>query len=142
MFEKKTVKVFSIVAIILSSLGLLLSVLGTLVIQVSSATFTFFVGIISWAILLWASIIGYKLCTSYKLYDDEYKKVGLRIYAIIVAFILFFFVGLIAGLAISIIILSTLWGLKRNYDEWDNSDTITYDNSSNETNTNDTAPNA
>jgi hypothetical protein len=75
-------------------------------------------GIVSWAILLWASIIGYQLCSSYKLYDEEYKKVGIRIYAIIVAFILFFFVGVIAGLAVSVILLSTLWALKKNYDEW------------------------
>jgi hypothetical protein len=81
-------------------------------------------GIISWAILLWASIIGYKLCSSYKLYDDEYKKVGIRIYAIIIAFILFFFVGLVAGLVVSVVLLSTLWALKSNYDDWDNSDTL------------------
>jgi|YelNatPaOPRAMG01_1025707.scaffolds.fasta_scaffold03531_21 hypothetical protein len=140
MFKKKTVKAFSIVAIVLSLLGLLLSVLGTLVIEGGSATLAFFMGILSWAILLWASIIGYKLCTSYKLYDEEYKKVGQRIYAIVIAFILFFFVGLIAGLAISVIILSTLWGLKRNYDEWENNEPITYEVSSSETNTNDTKP--
>ncbi len=138
MFEKKTVKVFSIIAIALSSLGLLLSVLGTLLIQGGSATFAFFMGIVSWAILLWASIIGYKLCSSYKLYDDEYKKVGFRIYAIIVAFILFFFVGIVAGLAISVILLSTLWGLKRNYDEWDNSDTTYPDTSVNTNEVSDT----
>jgi hypothetical protein len=138
MFEKKTVKVFSIIAIVLSALGLLLSVLGTLLIQGGSATFAFFMGIVSWAILLWASIIGYKLCSSYKLYDDEYKKVGLRIYAIIIAFILFFFVGIVAGLVISVVLLSTLWGLKRNYDEWDNSDTTYPDTSVNANEVNDT----
>ena len=137
MFEKKVVKAFSIVAIILSILGLLLSVLLTLVIEGGSATVAFFMGVLSWTILLWASIIGYKLCTSYKLYDDEYKKVGSRIYSIIVAFILFFFVGLIAGLAISVIILSNLWGLKRNYDEWQSNDVITYETSSNTEGTND-----
>ena len=124
MFQKKTVKAFSIVAIILSSLGILLSIIGTLVAQSGFGSLAFIIGIISWAILLWASIIGYKLCSSYKLYDEEYKKVGIRIYVIIIAFILFFFVGLVAGLAISVILLSTLWALKRNYDEWDNSDTI------------------
>jgi hypothetical protein len=138
MFQKKTIKLFSIIAIILSSLGLLFSVLGTWLMQGERTTFAFFMGIVSWAILLWASIIGYKLCSSYKLYDDEYKKVGLRIYAIIVAFILFFFVGLIAGIAISVIILSTLWGLKRNYDEWDYSDSVTDDTTTQNTSTNDT----
>ena len=133
MFQKKTVKNFSIVAIVLSSLGLLFSVLGTLFIKGDTETFAFIMGIVSWAILLWASIIGYKLCTAYTLYEDEYKKVGYRIYAIIIAFILFFFVGLIAGLVISVILLSTLWGLKRNYDEWDYSDS-TVNESTNATN--------
>ncbi|KHD90223.1 hypothetical protein AH06_00385 [candidate division TM6 bacterium Zodletone_IIa] len=138
MFTKKTVKAFSIVAIILSSLGLLLSVVGTLIIPNNSTTFAFVLGIISWTILLWASVIGFKLCRSYNLYDDEYKKAGYRIYAIVLAFILFFFVGLIVGLGIAVILLSTLWGLKRNYDEWENNDPITYEVSSSEVTTNDT----
>lgn len=120
MFQQKTVKSFSIVAIILSALGLLFSILGTFFIQGSSATFSFFIGIISWAILLWASVIGYQLCgSSYNLYEDEYKKIGIRIYLIIAAFVLFFFVGLVIGLVLSVILLGTLWGLKSGYDEWD-----------------------
>jgi hypothetical protein len=34
--------------------------------------------------------------------------------------------------------MGTLWGLKRNYDEWGNNDTISYENTSTETNENDT----
>ena len=123
MFKQKTVKAFSIVAIVLSILGLLISILGTFLLTTTGYTMSFFLGIISWSFLLWASIIGYKLCTSYKLYEDEYKKVGIRIYLIITAFILFFFVGLVLGLALSVILLATLWGLKRNYDEWEYSNT-------------------
>jgi hypothetical protein len=120
MFQQKTVKSFSIVAIILSSLGLLLSVLGTLFIQGNLVTFSFFLGIVSWSILLWASVIGYQLCgPSYRLYEDEYKKIGIRIYLIIAAFVLFFFVALVIGLVLSVILLGTLWGLKSGYDEWD-----------------------
>jgi multisubunit Na+/H+ antiporter MnhC subunit len=122
MFQKKTVKAFSIVAIVLSSLGILFSIIATLLVRSGIGTLAVIIGIISWAILLWASIIGYQLCSSYELYDEEYKKVGIRIYAIIVAFVLFFFAGIVAGLAISVILLSALWALKKNYDEWDNSD--------------------
>lgn len=123
MFQKSTVRAFSIVAIVLASVGLLLSVAGTLF-TTGGTTIAFLFGLLIWGLLLWAAILGYKLTTSYKLYDEEYKKVGIRIYAIIIAFFLFFFVGLIVGLAIAVIILATLWGLKRNYDEWDNSDTM------------------
>jgi hypothetical protein len=119
MYNQKTVKAFSIVAIVLSIIGLLISILGTFFLTQADYTLGFFLGIISWGLLLWASIIGYKLCTSYKLYEDEYKKVAIRIYLIVVAFILFFLVGLVIGLVLSVGLLSTLWGLKRNYDEWE-----------------------
>lgn len=143
MFQQKTIKSFSIVAIILSSLGLILSTLGTLFIQGNLATFSFFMGIVSWAILLWASVIGYQLCgPSYKLEEDEYKKIGIRIYLIIAAFVLFFFVGLVIGLVLSVLLLGTLWGLKRGYDEWDwdNSSLIVQDSSAHNTQTDLTHP--
>lgn len=123
MFQKPVVRAFAIVAIVLASLGLLLSVAGTLF-TTGGTTLTFLFGLLIWGLLLWAAILGYKLTTSYKLYDEEYKKVGIRIYAIILAFVLFFFVGFIVGLAVAVLILATLWGLKRNYDDWDNSDSM------------------
>jgi len=123
MFKQPTVRAFSIVAIILSSLGLVISILGTVLLTRTQYGFAFFLGIVSWFFLLWASIIGFQLCSYYKLYEDEYKKVGIRIYLIIVAFVLFFFVGLVIGLALSVILLGALWGLKRNYDEWESSNT-------------------
>jgi hypothetical protein len=123
MYEQKTVKAFAIVAIVLSSIGLLISVLGAFILTQTEYSIAFFLGIVSWAILLWASIIGYKLCSSYKLYEDEYKKVAIRIYLIIVAFVLFFFVGLVIGLALSVGLLAALWSLKRNYDEWEYNNT-------------------
>jgi len=106
------------VAIILSVTGLVLSIILT-----KAANGLFFLGVLSWAILLWASYIGFRL-SSYKLYEDEYKKVGIRIYLIIVAFVLFLFVGLIIGLLLSVLLLGTLWALKSNYDDWDNSDPV------------------
>lgn len=133
MFTQKTIKIVSIIAICLSVIGLLLSIAGTILVQ--GAGIPFFMGCLSWAILTWASIIGFKL-SAYKLYDDEYKKVGIRVYAIIFAFLLFFFVGIIAGLAISVILLSTLWGLKKNYDEWDYTDQVVDPKSPDDTNNN------
>jgi hypothetical protein len=119
MFSQSTVRVFSIVAIILSSIGLLLSVAGTILLGRAHFNLAFFLGIISWLLLLWASVIGYQLCSSYKLYEDEYKKVGIRVYLIILAFVLFLFFGLVIGLVLSVVLLTALWSLKRNYDEWE-----------------------
>jgi len=121
MFKQKTVKAFSIVAIVLSCIGILISILGTILLTGTQYGITFFFGIISWAFLLWASIMGFQLCSYYRLYEDEYKKVGIRIYLIILAFALFFFVGFVLGLALSVILLGALWALKRNYDEWEES---------------------
>jgi MFS superfamily sulfate permease-like transporter len=70
-------------------------------------------------LLLWASIIGLQL-SGYKLYADEYKKVTIRICIVIVAFFVALFTGLLIGVILAIALLATLWGLKRNYDEWDN----------------------
>lgn len=119
MFSQPTVRKAAIAAIILSALGLLISLLALFVLD--HISFAFFMGVVSWAILLWSSILAFKL-SKYNLYEEEYKKVGWRVYAIILAFLLFFFVGLITGLVISIIILKTLWSLKSNYDEWVPSD--------------------
>ena len=96
---------------VLSVLGLLFS----LVLAQQSGAFA--LGALSWVLLLWASFLGFKLA-GYKLYAEEYKKVGIRIYLIIIAFGLFLFVGLVVGLVLAVALLGTLWGLKRNYDEW------------------------
>jgi len=122
MFQKQTLKALSIVAIVLSAVGLLLSVLGAVMGQTAgTGTLAFILGIISWSILLWASIIATQLCSSYKLYEEQYKKVGYCVYAIIVTFVLFLFVGLVLGIVLSIIIIGTLWSLKSNLDDWANS---------------------
>ena len=122
MFQKQTLKAFSIVAIVLSAVGLLLSIVGTLIGETAgTSTLAFILGIISWSILLWSSIIATQLCSSYKLYEEQYKKVGYCVYAIIVTFVLFLFVGLVLGIVLSIIIIGTLWSLKSNLDDWANS---------------------
>ncbi|MDJ0364036.1 hypothetical protein QMK33_02645 [Hymenobacter sp. H14-R3] len=114
MFKPATLRISAIIALVLSSLGLLISILATFV-QPGVA-----LSIVSWALLLWAAYLGFRL-TAYKLYEDEYKKVGLRIYAIIVAFIAFLFVGVTVGLVLAVVLLGALWGLKKNYDEWQHS---------------------
>ena len=118
MYKPKTIRVFAIVAIVLSVLGLLLS--GVMMTRASGL---FFLGVVSWVLLLWASIIGYQL-SRYPLDGEECKKVGLRIYLIIGAFIgafgFLWFLGPLVELLVSASLLATLRGLKRNYDEWNN----------------------
>ena len=82
MFTPRALKIAAILAMALSVIGLLLSLL------LVGKSGSFIMGVVSWSLLLWASYLGFQL-SSYKLYADEYKKVGFRIYAIIAAFIAF-----------------------------------------------------
>lgn len=121
MFKKNTITIFSIISIIFSSLALIASILALFLLHDNNLSFNFIFEIVSWILLLWSSILGYKLCTSYNLYDDEYKKIGIRIYLIIILFFLYFLVGIMIGIILSTILLSTIWGLKKNYDDWNSS---------------------
>lgn len=114
MFTPRALKIAAILAMTLSVIGLLLSLLMV------GKSGSFIMGVVSWSLLLWASYLGFQL-SSYKLYEDEYKKVGFRIYAIIAAFIAFLSFGLIVGMILAVVLLASLWGLKKNYDEWTNS---------------------
>jgi ABC-type transport system involved in cytochrome c biogenesis permease subunit len=114
MFTPRALKIAAILAMALSVIGLLLSLL------LVGKSGSFIMGIVSWSLLIWASYIGFQL-SSYKLYEDEYKKVGFRIYAIIAAFIAFLTFGFIIGMILAVVLLASLWGLKKNYDEWVNS---------------------
>ena len=111
MYKPATLRISSIVAMILSALGLLIGI------ALTPQSPSFALSTISWAILLWAAYLGFRLA-GYKLHEDEYKKVSIRIYLIIIAFILFMFIGVAVGLFLSVALLATLWGLKKNYDEW------------------------
>lgn len=122
MFQKQTLKVFSIIAIVLCVVGLLISILGAFFIEGgASISVSFFLGIISWGMLLWSSIMATQLCSGYQLYEEHYRKIGYCVYAIVVTFILFLWVGLVLGIVLSIIIFGTLWSLKSNMDDWANS---------------------
>lgn len=111
MLKPIFIKVSAIVALILCSAGLLFSA------YLTTQSFVAAFGCVSWALLLWASYIGFRL-SSYKLQEDEFKKVAIRIYLIIAAALISAFTGLIIGIVISVLILSTLWSLKSNYDSW------------------------
>jgi hypothetical protein len=115
MFEPKTIRIAAIVAMILSVVGILSSV-----ILVAAASLACIMDVISCSFLLWASFLGFKLC-SYKLHENDYKKVGINILLIIGAFILYFFIGFILGFILSVVLLGTLYSMKTNYDEWQNS---------------------
>jgi hypothetical protein len=113
MFSLKLIRVFSIIAILISACGLLLCGLA-----MTQASAMFFLGVLSWALLLWASFLGFRL-SGYPLNEDDRKKLGLRVYLILASFMLFMVVGVMLGLLFSVALLASIWGMKKNYDEWD-----------------------
>jgi hypothetical protein len=121
MFQPKTIRLFSIAAIVLAIIGLLLSL-----ILIKYSVVGAVAGIISWGLLTWAAVISYMLC-SYKLFEEEYKKVGVVVYGILIASVIFLFIGLVIGGIISIILLARVWSLKRNYDEWPKEELVSPD---------------
>lgn len=78
----------------------------------------YYLGLASWVLLTWASYLGMRL-GSYKLNAGDYRKVATRIILVIVAAGIALNTGYVVGLILSVIILVSLWLLKRNYDYWD-----------------------
>jgi hypothetical protein len=113
MYTPSAIKVLSIVAMVLTLCGICFSIFAGI-----RFGGIYYVAILSWALLFWASLIGFQL-SSYKLYEEEYKKVSIRVMLIIVAFIIAMLTGLLIGIILAVVLLSTLWALKKNYDEWD-----------------------
>ena len=111
MFKPGAIRITAIVAIVLCAAGLIFSVI------MAAQNFAAIFSCASWALLLWASYIGFKLA-SYKLQEEEFKSVAIRIYLVIVAALVSAVTGLIIGTVISVILLSTLYSLKSNYDSW------------------------
>ena len=119
MFRKSTLRIASIISIILSSAGMLISLYTILFGDRAELTTISYLRFATWFFFIWAGISGYLICTKYDIYEEEYEAIGLRIYLIIVAFILYWYVGLVVGLAISVVLFTAIWSKKRNYDEWD-----------------------
>lgn len=119
MFRKSTLRIASIISIILSSAGMLISLYTILFGDRAELTTISYLSIATWFFFIWAGISGYLICTKYDIYEEEYEAIGIRIYLIIVAFILYWYVGLVVGLAISVVLFTAIWSKKRNYDEWD-----------------------
>jgi hypothetical protein len=111
MFKPNAIRAVAIIAIILCGLGLSFSAWLTF------KSFAAIFSCVSWAILLWASYLGFRLA-SYKLQENEFKQVALRIYLIIGAALVSAFTGVLIGIVISVILLATLYSLKSNYDSW------------------------
>ncbi|MBS1935780.1 MAG: hypothetical protein JST96_17405, partial [Bacteroidetes bacterium] len=79
MYTPSGIKVLSIIAMILTLCGMAFSIIAGI-----KFGGIYYVGILSWVLLFWASFIGFRL-SFYKLYEEEYKKVAIRVILIIVA---------------------------------------------------------
>jgi hypothetical protein len=72
---------------------------------------------ISWALLLYSSYLGIKL-SKYELYDEDFKRLGISVYGIIVLFILFSFFNIGLGIIPACYITFRLHMQKSGMDTW------------------------
>ncbi|NBA88773.1 hypothetical protein GVN16_23565 [Emticicia sp. CRIBPO] len=113
MFEAKTLKILSIVAIVICVLGSILSLgLGFL-----SGKLLGYLPVLSWAVLAYASYCAMKL-TGYDIYEEDLKKIGWSIYVLFAVFVLFIFVGLSIGPVLAIVMAARLHFQKSTIEEW------------------------
>jgi len=112
MFTRKTLKILSIVAIIICGLGVLLSLFVALTVDKMA-----YLQVLSWLILAYASFCAMKL-TGYDIYEEDLIKIGWSIYALFVIFILFLFIGLSLGPVLALIIAARLHFQKTGIESW------------------------
>jgi hypothetical protein len=105
-YDSISIKIFAIIAIAFSSLGLLLSLFGLQ-----------FMAIASFGMLCWGSIIGFQL-SKYTLDQEESKKVFFSMLITIGVTLLAFFFGKIVGFIAALLTLSSTYRIKKNYDDW------------------------
>jgi undecaprenyl pyrophosphate phosphatase UppP len=118
MFKKETVRILSIFAMALPAIAFLLLIASIFLVGMGNSIFGFVFAIGACCLFFWGGLMAFKLCSSYDLYEEEYKKVGIRVILIIVASIVLIFVGLPFGLFIAAAIVAGIWSVKKNTDEW------------------------
>ena len=113
MYKPSTIKILSILCIVISIVGLFLQILANQWGMLG-------IDIFKWLFMIFAGYLGWRL-SSYKLYDEEIKKITLRLaISPIIAIVLLFLSGLIA-LIIAVVYMGWLYTVKSNYDDWDTS---------------------
>jgi hypothetical protein len=112
MFTRKTLKILSIVAIVICGLGVLLGLFVALTLDKMG-----YLQVLSWLLLAYASFCAMKL-TGYDIYEEDLTKIGWSIYALFVIFILFLFIGLSLGPIIALVITARLHFQKTSIESW------------------------
>lgn len=111
MYNSTTIKIFAILCIIVSLFGLLLQI-------ASNELGLFGFEVLKWLLCLYSGYLGFRL-SSYKLYDDEIKKVTLRLaLSPVIAISLLLIMGMV-GLVIAVVYAGYLYSIKSNYDSWE-----------------------
>jgi hypothetical protein len=118
MFKKETVRILSIFAMLLPAIAIVLLVSSFFIEGIGNSVFGLLFTTSGSALLFWGGLLAFKMCSSYNLYEEEYKKIGIRVIMIIIASIIIIFVGLPFALFIAAAIVAGIWSVKKNTDEW------------------------
>jgi hypothetical protein len=111
MYKPNSIRLLSFLCIGISIIGLILQLLANQWGMLG-------IDIIKWLFMIYAGYLGFRL-SYYKLYDEELKKITLRLLlSPIIAIILLFISGLLA-IVVAVVYMSWLYTVKSNYDDWD-----------------------
>jgi len=111
MFKPSTLKTISTIAFVCCTISLAYSLYK------AQTHGVMYIMAISWALLLYSSYLGIKL-SKYELYDEDFKRLGISVYGIIVLFILFSFFNIGLGIIPACYITFRLHMQKSGMDTW------------------------
>lgn len=112
MFKPKTLKVLAVIAIVISCIATLLSLIIAL-----EKTGMAYLSAFSWAVLAYGSYCAMKL-TGYDIYESDLKKLGWNICILFAIFVAFLFVGLSVGPLMALAVTWRLHFQKTSQEEW------------------------
>ncbi|HMG10496.1 MAG TPA: hypothetical protein VK609_18420 [Mucilaginibacter sp.] len=113
MFKPSILKTIAYIALVCCALGILFTIFEATVYH----SWRSYLNIISWALLLYSSFLATRLST-YDLYEEDMKKLGLYIYGILVLFVLFLILNLSLGILPAIFLAIGLHNQKTGFDSW------------------------
>ena len=113
MFKPALLKNLSYIALVCCSVGILLAIYESII----YSSWIFYLSTLSWILLCYSSFLGTKLST-YELYDEDMKRLGIYIYGIIALFIVFFFFNFSLGFLPAVFLAITLHNQKKGFDTW------------------------
>jgi hypothetical protein len=111
MFKPSTLRIIAIIALVCCAINLAFSLYK------AQKFGTMYIMAISWTLLLYSSYLGLRLA-KYDLYDEDFKRLGISLYAIVLLSFLFSFLNIGLGIIPACYLAFRLHLQKSGMDKW------------------------